>query len=54
MRPHCADGLGKIAEREIMRIKLTDRFCATVKAEAQTDYMNETVPGLRLRVTPME
>jgi hypothetical protein len=35
-----------------MRVKLTDRFCTTAKAEAQTDYVDETVPGLSLRVTP--
>src|SRR5262245_31126458 len=36
-----------------MKVQLTDRFCAHAKAlgEAQTDYFDETVPGLALRVT---
>jgi integrase len=34
------------------RVALTDRFCAGAKAlEARTDYFDETVPGLALRVT---
>jgi integrase len=32
-------------------ITLTDRFCATIKAKTRTDYFDETVPGLALRVT---
>ncbi|TPJ52739.1 integrase arm-type DNA-binding domain-containing protein [Mesorhizobium sp. B2-6-4] len=32
--------------------KLTDRFVATVKAEAQTDYFDTLEPGLALRVSP--
>ena len=36
-----------------MKVQLTDRFCAHAKAlgEAQTDYFDETVSGLALRVT---
>jgi integrase len=35
-----------------MRLQLTDRFCAHAKAtEIQTDYFDETIPGLALRVT---
>jgi Arm DNA-binding domain len=36
-----------------MRVQLTDRFCAHAKSTeaAQTDYFDETVPGLALRVT---
>jgi integrase len=36
-----------------MKVRLTDRFCSTAKssAEAQTDYFDETVPGLALRVS---
>src|SRR6476660_2835650 len=35
-----------------MRVQLTDRFCASAKsAEAQTDYFDESVSGLALRVT---
>ena len=35
-----------------MRVQLTDRFCAHAKsAAAQTDYFDETVSGLALRVT---
>jgi integrase len=41
--------------REIVpmpRVKLTDRFCAAAPAAGtQTDYFDETVPGLALRVT---
>jgi integrase len=34
------------------RVHLTDRFCATVKPRrSRTDYFDETVPGLALRVT---
>jgi integrase len=34
------------------RVALTDRFCATVKPRGErTDYFDETVPGLALRVT---
>jgi integrase len=36
-----------------MKVQLTDRFCQHAKSlgEAQTDYFDETVPGLALRVT---
>jgi integrase len=35
-----------------MRVQLTDRFCASANsAEAQTDYFDEAVSGLALRVT---
>jgi integrase len=34
-----------------MLVLLTDRFCDRVKATAQTDYFDEKVPGLALRVT---
>src|SRR5262249_41712852 len=35
-----------------MKLQLTDRFCQHAKSEApQTDYFDETVPGLALRVT---
>jgi integrase len=35
-----------------MKVQLTDRFCAHAKSTtAQTDYFDETVPGLALRVT---
>jgi integrase len=36
-----------------MRVQLTDRFCAHARSqdEAQTDYFDETVPGLALRVS---
>jgi Arm DNA-binding domain len=36
-----------------MRVQLTDRFCAHAKAlgEAQTDFFDEAVTGLALRVT---
>jgi integrase len=35
-----------------MRVQLTDRFCQHAKStEAQTDYFDETVRGLALRVT---
>jgi integrase len=35
-----------------MRVQLTDRFCASAKsAGVQTDYFDETVSGLALRVT---
>jgi integrase len=35
-----------------MRVQLTDRFCASAKStEAQTDYFDESVSGLALRVT---
>jgi hypothetical protein len=33
-----------------MRVRLTDRFCASAKAERQVDYFDEKVPGLSLRV----
>ncbi len=34
-----------------MRLLLTDRFCARAKPQsAQTDYFDETVKGLALRV----
>jgi hypothetical protein len=34
-----------------MRLLLTDRFCARAKSQsAQTDYFDETVKGLALRV----
>jgi integrase len=39
-------------ERNRMRVQLTDRFCAAAKsAQPQTDYFDETVSGLALRVT---
>ena len=35
-----------------MKVQLTDRFCQHAKSEApQTDYFDETVRGLALRVT---
>jgi integrase len=34
-----------------MKLKLTDRFCANVKATCQTDYFDEATTGLALRVT---
>src|SRR6266540_2348571 len=35
-----------------MRVQLTDRFCASAKsAGVQTDYFDESVSGLALRVT---
>ena len=34
-----------------MRLLLTDRFCARAKSTAQTDYFDETVPGLALRLS---
>jgi Arm DNA-binding domain len=36
-----------------MRVQLTDRFCASAKSpgQVQTDYFDETVSGLALRVT---
>jgi hypothetical protein len=34
-----------------MRVMLTDRFCATVTPPARTDYFDEQVAGLALRVT---
>jgi integrase len=35
-----------------MKVQLTDRFCQHAKsAKPQTDYFDETVPGLALRVT---
>ena len=36
-----------------MRVQLTDRFCASAKATGapQTDYFDQTIPGLALRVT---
>ena len=35
-----------------MKLQLTDRFCQHAKSETpQTDYFDETVPGLALRVT---
>jgi integrase len=35
-----------------MRVQLTDRFCASAKStEPQTDYFDETITGLALRVT---
>ena len=36
-----------------MLVQLTDRFCAHAKSteRAQTDYFDETVRGLALRVT---
>jgi hypothetical protein len=37
-----------------MRVRLTDRFCAAAKSSAaQTDYFDETVSGLALRVTKL-
>ena len=34
-----------------MRVLLTDRFCDRAKSTGQTDYFDETVSGLALRVT---
>ena len=34
-----------------MRVSLTDRFCAGVKAKGQIDYFDEQTSGLALRVT---
>jgi Arm DNA-binding domain len=35
-----------------MKVQLTDRFCAHAKStKPQTDYFDQTVPGLALRVT---
>jgi integrase len=34
-----------------MRAHLTDRFCATAKADSQVDYFDDTVRGLALRVS---
>ena len=37
---------------QAMRVQLTDRFCQHAKSRtAQTDYVDETVTGLALRVT---
>ena len=34
-------------------VSLTDRFCATTKPpKTRTDYFDEVLPGLALRVTP--
>jgi integrase len=33
------------------KVKLTDRFCATIKAAEQTDYFDEDTKGLALRVS---
>ena len=35
-----------------MHLLLTDRFCDRAKATTQTDYFDENVSGLALRVTP--
>jgi integrase len=35
-----------------VKLLLTDRFCDRAKAEAQTDYFDERVAGLALRVAP--
>lgn len=38
--------------RPMPRVMLTDRFCSTAKPlKGRTDYFDETVPGLALRVT---
>ena len=36
------------------RVALTDRFCSGAKAreDARTDYFDEKLPGLALRVSP--
>lgn len=34
------------------RRRLTDRFCDRVKADQQTDYFDEAMTGLALRVSP--
>jgi integrase len=34
-----------------MRVHLTDRFCATAKADGQVDYFDDTVSGLAFRVS---
>jgi Arm DNA-binding domain len=34
-----------------MRLLLTDGFCDRAKSDGQTDYFDETVSGLALRVT---
>jgi integrase len=36
-----------------LHLLLTDRFCDRAKATTQTDYFDETVSGLALRVTPL-
>jgi integrase len=35
-----------------MRVRLTDKFCAAAKSAKQTDYFDENVSGLALRVSP--
>jgi hypothetical protein len=34
-----------------MKVKLTDRFCANIKADSRTDYFDEVATGLALRVS---
>ena len=47
-----ACGSKSAAEDRLMRVQLTDRFCASAKASAvQTDYFDAAVTGLALRVT---
>jgi integrase len=35
-----------------MKIRLNDKFCASAKADTQTDWFDELVPGLAFRVSP--
>jgi len=34
-----------------MKVKLTDRFCSSIKVATRTDYFDEDTTGLALRVT---
>src|SRR5262249_24345597 len=45
-------GLLNLQESRPMKLQLTDRFCQHAKSsEPQTDYFDETMTGLALRVT---
>ena len=44
-------GYGASRMGHAMKVKLTDRFCANVKATSRTDYFDEDTTGLALRVT---
>jgi len=44
-------GYGKLARLTTPQVALTDRFCSTAKADVRTDYFDQIVPGLALRVT---
>jgi integrase len=35
-----------------LKVHLTDRFCSTAKAKSQSDFFDDTVHGLALRVSP--